>query len=69
MPRTAASPGGCAKGRARREQIVASAVEAYSETGYHGASLREIAKRAGISHAGPPPDVPAPTLDPDRRPP
>lgn len=52
VPRTAASSGGYAKGRARREQIVAAAAQAYTETGYHGASLREIAKRAGISHAG-----------------
>ncbi|WP_405775414.1 TetR/AcrR family transcriptional regulator [Streptomyces sp. NBC_00859] len=43
---------GYAKGRARREQIVTTAVEVYADVGYHGASLREIAKRAGISHVG-----------------
>ncbi|MGH8876168.1 MAG: TetR/AcrR family transcriptional regulator [Stackebrandtia sp.] len=43
---------GYLKGRIRREDILAAAVEAYGEVGYHGASLREIAKRVGISHAG-----------------
>ncbi|MFD7712115.1 TetR/AcrR family transcriptional regulator [Streptomyces sp. NPDC059785] len=43
---------GYAKGRARREQIVSAAAEVYADVGYHGASLREIAKRAGISHVG-----------------
>ncbi|WP_327173913.1 TetR/AcrR family transcriptional regulator [Streptomyces sp. NBC_01335] len=47
-----ASSRGYAKGRARREQIVTTAAEAYADVGYHGASLREIAKRAGISHVG-----------------
>ncbi|MEU8699009.1 TetR/AcrR family transcriptional regulator [Streptomyces sp. NPDC048680] len=47
-----ASSHGYAKGRARREQIVTAAVEVYADVGYHGASLREIAKRAGISHVG-----------------
>ncbi|MFJ6465346.1 TetR/AcrR family transcriptional regulator [Streptomyces sp. NPDC091387] len=47
-----ASSPGYAKGRARREQIVTTAVEVYADVGYHGASLREIAKRAGISHVG-----------------
>ncbi|MCX0247828.1 TetR/AcrR family transcriptional regulator [Streptomyces drozdowiczii] len=46
------SSGGYAKGRARREQIVATAAEVYGDVGYRGASLREIAKRAGISHVG-----------------
>jgi len=43
---------GYAKGRRRREQIVAAAAAVYAEAGYEGASLREIAKRAGISHTG-----------------
>ncbi|MFJ4715355.1 TetR/AcrR family transcriptional regulator [Streptomyces sp. NPDC088785] len=47
-----ASARGYAKGRARREQIVTTAAEVYADVGYHGASLREIAKRAGISHVG-----------------
>ena len=44
--------GGYAKGRTRREDIIKSAVAVYGEAGYHGASLREIAKRVGITHAG-----------------
>lgn len=44
--------GGYLKGRIRREDILAAAVAVYSEAGYHGSSLREIAKRAGITHAG-----------------
>lgn len=62
MPDTAEAPAarraasaaasGYAKGRRRREQIVAAAAAAYAEAGYDGASLREIAKRAGISHTG-----------------
>jgi AcrR family transcriptional regulator len=44
--------GGYLKGRIRREDILRSAVAVYSEVGYHGSSLREIAKRAGITHAG-----------------
>lgn len=44
--------GGYLKGRIRREDIITAAVTRYAEAGYHGASLREIAKRAGITHAG-----------------
>jgi AcrR family transcriptional regulator len=40
------------KGRIRREDIIKAAVVVYGEAGYHGASLREIAKRVGITHAG-----------------
>ncbi|ALG09640.1 TetR/AcrR family transcriptional regulator [Kibdelosporangium phytohabitans] len=43
---------GYLKGRLRREDIITAAIEAYRETGYHGSSLREVAKRAGITHAG-----------------
>ena len=45
-------PGGYLKGRIRREDIIAAARAVYAEAGYHGSSLREIAKRAGITHAG-----------------
>ncbi|MEU4523486.1 TetR/AcrR family transcriptional regulator [Amycolatopsis sp. NPDC024027] len=44
--------GGYLKGRIRREDIITAAAAAYGELGYHGSSLREIAKRVGISHAG-----------------
>lgn len=44
--------GGYLKGRIRREDIISAAVALYAEAGYYGSSLREIAKRAGITHAG-----------------
>src|SRR5947209_5184540 len=40
------------KGERRREEIIAVAAEVYADAGYHGASLRKIAKRAGMTHAG-----------------
>jgi AcrR family transcriptional regulator len=43
---------GYPKGRIRREDILTAAVAVYTEAGYHGSSLREVAKRAGITHAG-----------------
>lgn len=43
---------GYLKGRIRRDDLVSAAAAVYSETGYHASSLREIAKRAGITHAG-----------------
>ncbi|WP_217280458.1 TetR/AcrR family transcriptional regulator [Kibdelosporangium persicum] len=36
----------------RREDIITAAIEVYREAGYNGSSLREVAKRAGITHAG-----------------
>lgn len=47
-----AAAGGYQKGRLRREDIISAAIEVYREFGYHGSSLREVAKRAGITHAG-----------------
>ncbi|MFI7676575.1 TetR/AcrR family transcriptional regulator [Actinophytocola sp. NPDC049390] len=47
-----AEGGGYPKGRIRREDILTAAVAVYGEAGYHGSSLREVAKRAGITHAG-----------------
>jgi AcrR family transcriptional regulator len=44
--------GGYLKGRIRREDILAAAVAVYAEAGYHGSSLREVARRVGITHAG-----------------
>jgi AcrR family transcriptional regulator len=40
------------KGERRREEIIAVAAEVYADAGYQGASLREIAKRIGMTHAG-----------------
>src|SRR3954468_8984129 len=41
-----------AKTPARRATIIAAAREAFVEHGYDNASLRDIAKRAGITHQG-----------------
>lgn len=49
---TPSTRGAYAKGRARREQILTEAVAMFGETGYHGASLRDLAQRCGISLAG-----------------
>ncbi|VTR75396.1 TetR/AcrR family transcriptional regulator [Cellulomonas hominis] len=48
-PRTATSPRapGYASGRARRAQILAAASDQFARSGYHGASLREIAAMVG----------------------
>lgn len=40
------------KGRARRQQIVDTATEVFAADGFRGGSLREIAKRAGLTTAG-----------------
>ena len=48
----AVDTGGYLKGRIRREDILSVAAVVYGEVGYHGASMREIAKRVGMSHAG-----------------
>ena len=37
---------------ARREEILDSASVLFAERGYHGASLRDISRRVGISHPG-----------------
>jgi AcrR family transcriptional regulator len=53
---SAPTPGGrgrgYAKGRAKRAEIIQTAILAFAEVGYHGASLRDIAARADISHPG-----------------
>jgi AcrR family transcriptional regulator len=41
-----------AKTAARRVEIVRAARDGFAERGYAGASLRDIAERAGITHAG-----------------
>ncbi|WP_422115772.1 TetR/AcrR family transcriptional regulator [Brachybacterium sp. UNK5269] len=41
-----------APGRSRREEILDGASALFAERGYHGASLRDISRRVGISHPG-----------------
>ncbi|OOB91115.1 TetR/AcrR family transcriptional regulator [Rathayibacter sp. VKM Ac-2630] len=41
-----------AKTAARRAEIVAAGLEVFSASGYHAASLREIAEKVGLSQAG-----------------
>lgn len=41
-----------ATGQARRQAIVDEALGVFSRTGFHGGSLREIAKRVGVTPAG-----------------
>jgi len=43
---------GYAKGRAKRAEVIQATIVSIAESGFHGASLRDIAARAGISHAG-----------------
>lgn len=47
-----AARGEYAKGRARREQILTEAVGLFAESGYRAASLRDLAARCGLTHAG-----------------
>jgi AcrR family transcriptional regulator len=47
-----ASRGPYAKGLAKREEILAAALENFTRNGYDRASVREIARMAGISQAG-----------------
>ena len=39
-------------GLARREAILDAAVDLLAEVGYHGMSLRDVARHVGISHPG-----------------
>jgi AcrR family transcriptional regulator len=41
-----------AKTAQRRREIIAAAVQVFSESGYRDGSLRDVADRAGITHAG-----------------
>jgi AcrR family transcriptional regulator len=41
-----------AKSAGRRQEIVAAALEVFSEAGYHKGSIREVAGRVGLSQAG-----------------
>jgi AcrR family transcriptional regulator len=49
---TTRSRGGYAKGRATQQEIIRTAILVFADVGFHGASLRDIAARAGISHPG-----------------
>ncbi len=48
---TSGQRGEYAKTARRREEIVAAAVEVFSESGYRDGALRDVADRAGITHA------------------
>lgn len=48
MPKPAT--GRTPKGSAKREAILEAALAVFGEVGLHGASLREIASRVGVSH-------------------
>ncbi|MFJ3959009.1 TetR/AcrR family transcriptional regulator [Arthrobacter sp. NPDC090010] len=41
-----------AKGEAKREEILRTALEVFASEGYHGTSIREIARRCGLSGPG-----------------
>ncbi|MCU1526609.1 MAG: hypothetical protein JWP75_372 [Frondihabitans sp.] len=48
--RNGAASGHYAKGLAKRESILDAAVTVFGQVGFHGASLREIARQCGVSH-------------------
>ncbi|WP_295100808.1 TetR/AcrR family transcriptional regulator [uncultured Microbacterium sp.] len=53
QPMAARRPRGpYATGQARRQAIVDEALAVFSRTGFHGGSLREIAKRVGVTPTG-----------------
>ncbi|MFD6447999.1 TetR/AcrR family transcriptional regulator [Promicromonospora sp. NPDC060204] len=49
---TTGQRGGYAKGRATQQEIIRAAILVFADVGFHGASLRDIAARVGISHPG-----------------
>lgn len=51
-PLAAPLRGSYAKGLAKRAEIIRAAIALFGESGFHAASLRDIAARAGISHPG-----------------
>ena len=53
MTATAPRPrGDYAKSAARRQEILAAAIEVFSSAGFHRGSLRDVAERSGLSQAG-----------------
>lgn len=44
--------GSYAKGQARRKQIIDEALAVFSRTGFHSGSLREVARRVGLTPTG-----------------
>lgn len=44
-------PAGYSNGRATRAEIVAKAAESFAQNGFHGASVRGIARAAGVDHS------------------
>ncbi|WP_444593972.1 TetR/AcrR family transcriptional regulator [Brachybacterium sp. AOP3-A1-3] len=51
-PEVVEAPLSTTPGQARREAILDGAAALFAERGYHGASLRDISRRVGISHPG-----------------
>src|SRR3954453_6211418 len=43
---------GYAKGRERREEILAAAMELFGARGYRGTTIAQVAERAGLTDAG-----------------
>ena len=48
---TTERPDGYATGRATKQSIVARAADAFAQKGFYGASLRAIAREAGVDHS------------------
>jgi AcrR family transcriptional regulator len=51
-PRARSPRGSYAKGQARRQRIVDEALVVFARSGFHSGSLREIAKRVGLTPTG-----------------
>lgn len=49
---TSSERGSYPKGKARRQQILDTALEVFARAGFHSGSLREIARRVGLTNAG-----------------
>ena len=49
-PVPASGPGRSAKGAVKREAILDAALPVFGRVGFHGATLREIARQCGVSH-------------------